>query len=130
MSNERPFDPNKPYTRRDGKAAKIVHTLRKIDGMNYLVVYEAGSNHEWYYSVDGLGYYSGINRPCEYDLINTPVKHKVERWGVYTQHNTGPTSCYGVYGGREYAEHVADSLRPARDMVRVHVVCLEGEYEE
>lgn len=71
------FDPTKPYRRRDGKPAKIVHTF---DNDKFLVV----SEYQHYIVLpDGTEY--GTAWESIIDLINIP--EKIEGWvNVYKDH--------------------------------------------
>lgn len=82
----KPFDPNKPYRRRDGKPAKIVHKFN-ID--TYLVVVENNFPDEAYYQVGLLGkYISGAETGK--DLINIP--EKIDGWIGVTKYMVYPTA--------------------------------------
>ena len=64
------FDPNKPYTRRDGKYAKIIYT--KADG-SFVVV----NSDEHIYTVFSDGRYDW-GKDNNADLVNVPKK--IEGW--------------------------------------------------
>ena len=75
----KPFDPTKPYCRRDGVPAKIIYELPR----QWVVVSENSGKEEWVFFVnkpDGNSL-SG-EKESGYDLINISEKHELSV-GVY-----------------------------------------------
>lgn len=70
---EMTFDPNKPFTTRDGR--KVTLFTADAEGSYPLVGQIAGDTNVWVWRKDGTRERSG---PEGVDLVNTPVKR--ERW--------------------------------------------------
>ena len=68
----KPFDPTKPYTTRDGREAKIVHTFNNGDLLIVIcdAIVRIHSNGRW----------SNTGADQDFDLINIPVKRTIEFW--------------------------------------------------
>lgn len=90
------FDPTKPYCRRDGKPARIVHTFRTG---NHMVILD---NLDDWIIVNSDGEYedSGYN---DNDLINIPEKH--EGWlNVYKPSLLESFSTSHIYSNKKQAD--------------------------
>lgn len=71
----KPFDPTKPYCRRDGKPARVLYTLNMGD-YPVIVLSQYDDGQEWIYQVMLTG--CVVVSPGNYDLVNIP--EKIEGW--------------------------------------------------
>lgn len=83
------FDPTKPVQTRDGRAARIICTDRKVDGYPILALVTQGNGSEDVLSYRTDGGFFGSKGSHPVDLINIPQKvwvnlYRAEHRGLYT----------------------------------------------
>lgn len=112
----KPFDPNKPYQRRDEKVCEIIKKLKQnkyavatlSDDGKYEIIYET--------HLDGRQSGSGKSK---YDLVNIP--EVIEGWvnvyddAIVTIHSQGD----GIHASREIADKIAGGKRIACKFISV-----------
>lgn len=105
------FDPNKPYCRRDGKPARIVHTFH--NGNHFVVL----DDTDGWVIVNAKGEYHDVTYN-NYDLINIP--EKFERWiNVYS--NGDLSLC--LHNSMEIATKMASTTK-------VRIACIKVSFTE
>lgn len=116
----KPFDPTRPYQRRDGKPAKII--CDDLAGSNYTIVYRTPTECGTVETIircrsDGL--VSGY--PSPHDLVNIPETIEIERWvNAYRREDGSIQLGVSMFASEALAEVVGKPTVDYVGTVRIH----------